>query len=79
MPRPRMSVGEPVYDFFIIMTEIKTTDRFFTSEVDDKHLEEIVEDLHADNELVGFQPREDGTVLVLLDLAEIQTELSYIY
>ena len=59
---------------------ILTTDSYFTSTVDDSHLDEIKEDLKESNELIGYSHNDlEGTVTVIVDVSEFgeDTDLRY--
>jgi len=62
------------------MTNITTTDEFFSSTVDDSHLPEIREELHEDSPLVAYSHNElEGTVTVIVDVSQFgeDTDLRY--
>jgi hypothetical protein len=59
---------------------IISTDNYFSSTVDDTHLEEIKEDLHGDSPLIGYSHNDlEGTVTVIVDISEFgeDTDLRY--
>ena len=59
---------------------IVTTDSYFTSTVDDSHLDEIKEALKSDKELIGYSHNDlEGTVTVIVDISEFEedTDLRY--
>ena len=59
---------------------IVTTDSYYTSTVDDRHLDEIKEDLKESNELIGYSHNDlEGTVTVIVDISEFEqdTDLRY--
>ena len=60
---------------------IVSTDSYFTSTVNDSHLEEIKEALKSDKELIGYSHDElSGTVTVIVDLGDIgDDKLDYIH
>jgi len=63
------------------MSEITTTDSYFTSTVDDSNLEEIRDSLKSEEPLIGYSHNQlQGTVTVVVDLSDIDTEvLRYIH
>lgn len=62
------------------MSEIKTTGDYFTSTVDENHLEEVQKDLLSNSELIAYHhDPESGTIDIIVNLTNIgETELRYI-
>jgi hypothetical protein len=63
------------------MSQIRTNDDYFTSKVDDSHLDSVYRDYKlGDTELIGYQHNpEEGTVTCIIDISQIDTNLRYIY
>jgi hypothetical protein len=63
------------------MTEITTTEGFYTSTLDDSKLDDVKEALKSDNELIGYSHDElSGSLTVILDLSDIaEGKLDYIH
>jgi len=61
------------------MSEIKTTGDYFTSTVDEKHLEEVQQDLLSNSELIGYSyNKENGTIDIIVNLENMGEHLRYI-
>jgi len=61
------------------MSEIKTTGDYFTSTVDEKHLEEVQKDLLSNSELIGYSHnKENGTIDIIVNLENMGEHLRYI-
>ena len=61
------------------MSEIKTTGDYFTSTVDEKHLEEVQQDLLSNSELIAYHhDSERGVIDVIVNLENMGEYLRYI-